>query len=256
VTVTSIMVAPVKGLGLAQADEVELEHTGVRANRRFYLISDDGRMVNGKVAGPLVQVAAVTDPDGTTLSLRFPDGTVVEGPVELGAAVETSFFGRPVAGRIVGGSFSEALSVFARRPLELVRADEPGAGSDRGSDASVSLVSRGTLDLLAREAGQARIDGRRFRMLFGIDGVDAHAEDAWVGRRVAFGEAVVRLHALVGRCAVTTHDPDTGIKDLDTLRILRRYRANVESEEALPIGVWGSVEQPGPVRLGDPVEPL
>ncbi len=93
-------------------------------------------------------------------------------------------------------------------------------------------------------------------MLFGIDGVDAHAEDAWVGRRVAFGEAVVRLHALVGRCAVTTHDPDTGIKDLDTLRILRRYRAHVESEEALPIGVWGSVEQPGRVRLGDPVEPL
>jgi uncharacterized protein YcbX len=256
VTVTSIMVAPVKGLGLAQVDEVELEHTGVRANRRFYLISDDGRMVNGKVVGPLVRVAAVTDPDAITLSLRFPDGTVVEGPVELGGAVETSFFGRPVAGRSVGGSFSEALSAFAGRPLELVRTDEPGAGSDRGSDASVSLVSRGTLDRLAREAGKAAIDGRRFRMLFEIDGVAAHAEDAWVGRRVAFGEAVVRLHALVGRCAVTTHDPDTGIKDLDTLRILRRYRANVESEEALPIGVWGSVEQPGPVRLGDPVEPL
>ncbi len=255
-TVTEIMVAPVKGLGLTPAHEVELEHTGVRANRRFYLISDDGRMVNGKVAGPLVRVAAVTDRDATTLSLRFPDGTVVEGPVELGTAVETSFFGRPVAGRVVGGAFSEALSAFAGRPLGLVRAVEPGAGSDRGSDASISLVSRSTLDLLAREAGEADIDSRRFRMLFGIDGVDAHAEDAWVGGRVAFGEAVVRLHALVGRCAVTTHDPDTGVKDLDTLRILRRYRGHVESEEALPIGVWGSVEQPGLVRLGDPVEPL
>ena len=255
-TVTSITIAPVKGLGLRQVDEVELEHTGVRANRRFYLISDDGRMVNGKAAGPLVQVAATTDPDATALWLGFPDGTVVEGHVELGAAVETSFFGRPVAGRIVGGAFSEALSSFAGRTLELVRADEPGAGSDRGGDASVSLVSRGTLDLLAREAGQDSIDGRRFRMLFEIDGVGAHAEDAWVGRRVAFGESVVRLHALVGRCAVTTHDPDTGLKDLDTLRVIRRYRGDVESEEALPIGVWGSVEQPGRVRLGDPVEPL
>ena len=95
-----------------------------------------------------------------------------------------------------------------------------------------------------------------FRMLFGLDGVDAHAEDSWVGRRVAFGDAVVRLRGLVGRCAVTTHDPDTGLPDLDTLRILTGYRSDVESDEPLPIGVWGGVEQPGRVRVGDPVEPL
>ena len=88
-----------------------------------------------------------------------------------------------------------------------------------------------------------------------IDGVAAHEEDGWVGRRVAFGDAVVRLHALVGRCAVTTHDPDTGVPDLDTLRILAGYRS-VESEEPLPLGVWGGVEQPGRVRVGDIVEPL
>jgi uncharacterized protein YcbX len=134
--------------------------------------------------------------------------------------------------------------------------NEPGAGSDRGIGASVSVVSSGTLDRLAREAGEERIDGRRFRMLFGIDGVEPHAEDGWVGRRVAFGDAVVRLQALVGRCAVTTHDPDTGVPDLDTLRILTGYRSHVESDEPLPIGVWGGVEQPGRVRVGDPVEPL
>ena len=93
-------------------------------------------------------------------------------------------------------------------------------------------------------------------MLFGLDGVEAHAEDSWVGRRVALGDAVVRLQGLVGRCAVTTHDPDTGVPDLDTLRILTGYRSDVESDEPLPIGVWGGVEQPGRVRVGDPVEPL
>ena len=55
---------------------------------------------------------------------------------------------------------------------------------------------------------------------------------------------------------MTTHDPDTGLPDLDTLRILKGYRSGVESEEPLPIGVWGGVEQPGVVRVGDPVEPL
>ena len=68
--------------------------------------------------------------------------------------------------------------------------------------------------------------------------------------------APVRLRALVGRCLGRGHDPDTGLKDLDTLRILRRYRGDVESEEALPLGVWGGVEQPGRVRVGDAVVPL
>jgi hypothetical protein len=174
----------------------------------------------------------------------------------LGDPVETSFFGRPVAGRLVDGKFSEAIASFAGRALRLVRVNEPGAGSDRGIGASVSVVSSGTLDRLAREAGEERIDGRRFRMLFGIEGIEPHAEETWLGRRVAFGDAVVRLQAHVGRCAVTTHDPDTGLPDLDTLRILKGYRSEVESDEPLPIGVWGGVEEPGRVRVGDPVEPL
>lgn len=254
--VTSISYAAMKGLALTHVEEIELERTGVRDNRRFHLITSEGRLVNGKVAGTLVQVAASADRDGTTLSLRFPDGSALEGDVTLGDPVETDFWGRPVAGRLVEGGFSNALSSFAGQPLRLVRVNEPGAGSDRGIGASVSVVSSGTLDRLAREAGESTIDSRRFRMLFGIDGVEAHEEDGWVGRRVAFGDAIVRFQALVGRCAVTTHDPDTGVRDLDTLRILSGYRSQVESDEPLPIGVWGGVEQPGRVRVGDPVEPL
>jgi hypothetical protein len=45
------------------------------------------------------------------------------------------------------------------------------------------------------------------------------------------------------------------VRDLDTLRILKGYRPS-EGEEPLPIGVWGGVEQPGRVRIGDSVEPL
>ena len=96
--VTAITYAPVKGLGLAHVDEVELEPTGVRENRRFHLIDDDGRLINGKFAGTPVQVAATADHDGTSLSLRFPDGSVQDGPVTLGEPVETNFYGRPVAG--------------------------------------------------------------------------------------------------------------------------------------------------------------
>jgi uncharacterized protein YcbX len=254
-TVSAIAYSPVKGLALGFHDEVELELTGVRDNRRFHLIGDDGRLVNGKVAGTLVQVAATTDVDSTALSLRFPDGEVVGGAVELGAAVETNFFGRPADGRLVEGAFSAALSEFVGRSLRLVRSEEPGAGSDRGAEASVSLVSTATLDRLAQEAERETIDSRRFRMLFTISGVGEHEEDTWLGHSITIGDAIIGVQEVAGRCAVTTHDPDTGVPDLDTLRILGRYRP-VDSGEPLPIGVWGHVEQPGVVRVGDRVAAL
>jgi uncharacterized protein len=254
-SVVWISIAPVKGLGLVQREAVELEQFGVRENRRFYLVDEAGRLVNGKVAGPLVQVAPDYDDRDGRLALRFPDGSVAEGVVALDGQVTTDFFGRSVAGRVVVGPWSEALSAFAGLPLTLVQTERPGEGADRGRGAGVSLVGVSSLGELARVAGVGGVDGRRFRMLLGIDGASAHAEDGWIGHRVRIGQAVTLLRGNVGRCAVTTQDPDTGVPDLDTLRVLGDYRGDVATTERLPFGVWGMVVEPGRVRLGDPVDP-
>ena len=63
------------------------------------------------------------------------------------------------------------------------------------------------------------------------------------------------LNGDVGRCAVTTHDPDTGVPDFDTLGTLAAYRREGR-DEALPFGVCGAVAVPGRVRVGDSVEPV
>ncbi|MGH3118236.1 MAG: MOSC domain-containing protein [Gaiellales bacterium] len=254
-SVAWITIAPVKALALVHRDEVEVEPFGVRDNRRFYLVDDNGRMINGKVVGPLVSVVPDYDEGTGCLALHLPDGDVVTGAVDDGEPMTTSFFGRPVAGRIVEGPWSEALSGLAGRSLRLVRTEEPGHGTDRGGRAGVSLVGTASLEALATAAGVERVDGRRFRMLFGVDGVPAHAEDKWIGRRVRIGDAVIRPRGNVGRCAVTTQDPETGVPDLDTLRVLGQYRGDVETSEPLPFGVWGEILEPGRVRLGDPVVP-
>jgi uncharacterized protein YcbX len=248
-----ISIAPVKGLALVQRDAVELESFGVRDNRRFYLVDDAGRLVNGKVSGSLVQIVPGYDDADGRLALLFPDGSAVDAAVELGEPVTTDFFGRPVAGRVVVGDWSEALSAFVGRPLTLVRAERPGEGVDRGRGAGVSLAGVGSLERLATAAGVEHVDGRRFRMVFGVAGAVAHAEDGWIGKRVRIGDAVIVVRGNVGRCAVTTQDPDTGIPDLDTLRVLGEYRGDIDTTERLPFGVWGLVAEPGRVRLGDPV---
>jgi len=188
--------------------------------------------------------------------LRFPDGSAVDGVPELGDELVTDFYGRPVRGRLVVGAWSQAISAYAGRPLRLVRSEEPGAGVDRGLG-PVTMLSDASLDELARQTHADAIDGRRFRMLIGIAGCAPHEEDDWLGGLVRVGEAVVRLHEQVARCAITTQNPETGVPDLDTLREIARYRGARDGDPKLiDFGVFGEVETPGRVRVGDPVEPL
>ena len=253
-SVARISIAPVKGLALVEVDAVELERTGVAANRRFHVVDADGRRYNQLRNGALVQIRQ--EYDGERLALHFPDGTTADGEIALGPELTTDFYGRPVEGRLVDGPWSDALSRWAGRPLRLVQS-APGAAVDRARG-NVSLVSRASLEELGRQGGHGGpVDGRRFRMLFELDGCEAHEEDLWVKRHVRVGAALVRLRGDVGRCAITTQNPDTGVPDFDTLRTIKDYRpetANEKGKKHLPFGVYGEVIEPGRVALGDGVE--
>jgi MOSC domain-containing protein len=246
--VSRLAIAPVKGLGLVHPEEVLLGRSGVRNDRRFYLVDPSGRLVNNKTCGELIQVRPEVSEDASRLTLAFPSGELVGGDVTLGAAVETSFYGRPVSGRYVDGPWSEALSGHAGRPLRLVCADEQGAAIDRTH--VVSIISGGSLAALGRRAGVGQVDGRRFRMTIELEGGDEHEEDAWIGGEATVGAARIRVTGPVGRCVVTTRNPDTGVSDLDTLGVLARYRTLREGK-SFGCGVCGDVLEEGTVRVGD-----
>jgi hypothetical protein len=253
--VVRIAIAPVKALHVVNPDAVELGSAGVAGDRRFWLVDGDRRLVNGKRHPELMRVRPDWDESSRRLGLTFPDGSVVEGEVEPGEPFAADLYGTPHPSRTVPGPWQDALSEFAGEPLTLLWSE--GGAQDRGRDHGgwATVVSRGSLERLRAEAGVPdAVDGRRFRMLFEIDGVDAHAEDEWLGRRVAIGEAVVAPVGDVGRCVVTTCDPDTAVSDFDTLKLLAAYRPEGVTEP-LPFGVYCDVAVPGRVRVGDAVRP-
>ncbi|HXE44998.1 MAG TPA: MOSC domain-containing protein [Conexibacter sp.] len=255
-----ISFTPVKGLRVQELREAELTGTGIVGDRAFLLVDATGAMANGKRHGALLAVVAEHDAAEGRLTLRFPDGRVVEDAIELGAPEDVGFYRGALRVRPVAGPFSAALSEHAGAALRLVAA--PGgrdgvSGVDRGRDGAVTLLSRASLERLRVQSGDAvPVDPRRFRMNIGIEGVEAHAEDGWLGRTLRIGTALVRVTGHVGRCAVTTRNAESGVVDFPTLHHLEAYRgaaAQPDATERLPFGVHARVLEAGRVRVGDAV---
>lgn len=250
ITVTRLVTTAVKGTRVREVPEIQLGADGARGDRAFYVVDERGRMMNGKDFKTLQTVVADYDPEAVTLALSFPDGVVASGEVAYGDTITTSFFSQPKQARVLRGPWSEALSAFFGRPLRLVA----GASAvDRGRSGAISVISQASLGRLAELAGRNGIDARRFRMLIEVDGIGAHEEDSWLGRPVRVGTALVRPHGHVGRCVITTRNPDTAEGDLDTLKLLATYRHKIGTTEPLAFGIHGEVLSEGTVRIGDAV---
>jgi hypothetical protein len=248
-------VAPIKGLAIEERQTIELHAHGVEDDRRYCIVDEDGRMLNAKRVQQLVRIRPILDEAARRLELVMPDGKRVSGDMGLGDRLDITIHRRPATAREVVGPWAEALSAEAGQPVRLVKLDQVGNGVDRACNGgAATLLGVDSLRAIAEAAGIAGpVDPRRFRMLVGIAGTGAHAEDEWIGQPVRIGEAVVVPTGNVGRCAVTTVDPVTGIADLDTLKALAGYRGDEMTTEPLPFGVWARVRTPGRISLGDEV---
>ena len=152
-------------------------------------------------------------------------------------------------GRFVEGPYSDALSAYVGKPVRLVRADDRGGAFDVDV---VTLLSTASVEELGRQAGAPGLDGRRFRMLFTLEGCEPHEEDTWEARRFRIGSAEILVGGPVPRCVITTKDPETGLRDFDSLREIKRYRSAPDGK--INFGVYASVVEPGTVSVGDELE--
>jgi uncharacterized protein YcbX len=242
--VARINVTPVKSLRLHHPDEVALGPDGAGEDRRFLLVDDGGRLYNGKRDTTLVRSSAAWDPVGRRLAVTLPDGSLVEGGVAHDGPATVEVYGRHVRGRTVVGPWADALSDLVGRSLTLVERDDGAWATD---SRPATLVSRASVGLIDG-------DGRRFRMLFELDGLETLAEEAWGSRRIRLGGATLLVGVPTPRCAVPSASPDTGVRDRDVLRELIDTRGPVDGEPCL--GVYAEVLEPGLVRVGDEVEAL
>jgi uncharacterized protein YcbX len=251
ISVARISLTPVKCFHLDHPDEVSLGRDGVAGNRLFLLVGADGERLRSSATPWPVVIYAAYDAVADELEMRFPDGEVVSGSAAAkGDELSIQLGGREQRVRVVPGPWAEPLTELGGRAVQLARVERDGLAMVE----PVTIVSSASVARLSREAGR-EVDARRFRPLFELDGCSEHEEDTWEGRRVRLGEALLEIGEPVIRCAVTTRDPDTGERDLDTLRLIKSYRGQGPDGE-IWFARYGRVVEPGRVRVGDLVEPV
>jgi uncharacterized protein YcbX len=247
VRVTSVALAPVKGMRLVAVDALELTPGGATGDRAFLPVGPDGALLSTERHPGLLQVLPGYDAARGVLTLTFPDGRSVAAETAGGERGQTELYnGRVVPGTFVGGELAAALSGHLDQPVRLLARDPAHAGAD---DAPVSLVSRASCAALAPELDGVEPDARRYRMAITVEGPGAWEEDGWVDGEVRVGEATLRVIGRIPRCVVITHHPEDGHRDVPALKAL----ATVRGKKDVFLGVWCEVVVPGAVAMGDEV---
>jgi MOSC domain-containing protein len=198
---------PVKSLAGESLDVAELTTNGMAGDRTVHVTSTEG-LLTGRVRHRLVILRASTDPSGTPI--------------------------------IEGHRWDSA------EAAELVRRE---AGPDARLVAYGGPERFDVANLLVATDGSAMAFGhdlRRLRPNIALAGVPQGTEQAWVGRALKIGDALIGVHSLRSRCVVTSIDPDTGDIDIEVFRRVRRVFGG-----KLCLNSW--VIRPGRIHVGDSV---
>ncbi len=110
----------------------------------------------------------------------------------------------------------------------------------------LSILSLGGLRTLSAAVGQD-LSPHRFRGNLWVEGWDAEAERALVGRRLRIGEAVVEVRQPITRCRATCVNPETGAEDVETLAALNALWGHQD------FGIYAEVIEGGRIAPGDAV---
>jgi uncharacterized protein len=118
-------------------------------------------------------------------------------------------------------------------------------------EASVSVISLGTVHGIERETGQ-ELGLRRFRpnVVIETNNAEPFEEDRWVGQILMFGDEnsgpAIAVTMRDERCVMINLDPDTAEPDSEVMKAIVRMNGNCA-------GVYGTVVRPGDLRIGQVV---
>lgn len=259
-TVAALWRYPVKSLQGFPTDSLTLGPRGVEGDRRYALVdSTTDRTLSAKTQANLLLAHATETADGSVV-LTLPDAETIRADDPAVVDVLSAWIGRRVILAEADTGDDPLIYDDRSRSYEMTFEPEHDAAeyvqipSPAGTFldlAAVHVLTTGSIARCREAQPTTAWDIRRFRpnVLVDLD-TAGFPEDAWVGRRVRLGGAVISVDQRTVRCAMPLRaQPDGLDRDVDVYRTMSALHDN-------HLGVYCSVVEPGVVRDGDPVELL
>ena len=230
-----IRIYPVKSCRGFNAFEWELDRYGLALDRAFMVVdAERGLFLTQREEPRLALVATRIDGSTLTLSAEGAGGVAIDLAQRDGLRTPIEVWRHQGDGVDQGPEAAAWLSALLGRPLRLVRIPPDHArrvNPERSPEPALTAFSDGYPLLVLTSASLDDLNTRlpaplgtaRFRPNLVIDGAEPYAEDAW--RRIRIGTLELDVVKGCDRCAITTVDPATGVRDgREPLRTLMRYR--------------------------------
>ncbi len=259
IVLSGIFVYPVKALGGISQAEAEVRPRGLAADRRWVIVRPDGQFISQRTHPRLALVAVRVCAGGLTLHAKGQSSLFLAPPSQIRRR-PVRIWDDDVAAAAADPAADQWLSTFLGEQCHLAWMDAechrpvnpqnalPGEQVSFADGYPCLIISEASLaDLNARLSSPLPMN--RFRPNLVVSGCDAFAEDNWT--RLTIGEARFRVINQCARCSVTTIDQATGHSLApEPLRTLATYR---QVGKGVMFGINLVVEQPGSIRVGDPL---
>ena len=232
--IESLHVYPVKSCGGIALEHALLSATGLDHDREWVIVDPRDHFITQRDEPRMALLRASLD--AAALTLQAPDREPLRVPLDHGGELRTATVWRSQNPAFdAGDGAARWLGEFLGREVRLLRFDKthrrlsnrdwtqeieaPNLFTD---GYPVMVLSRASLDDLNGRLGR-ELDMNRFRPNVVLGDVAPYAEDRI--REIEAGDVTLRLVKPCTRCAITTTDQATGLRDGDEpLRTLKSYR--------------------------------
>lgn len=243
---------PVKGLSREVIAEARLEADGFFPGDRLFAFENgpSGFEVANPQHQPKIKYLMLMRHEAlAALDTRYDEAARVLSIAQNGTVLAQGCVddaeGRAVLERFFEGYLDGAI----RGPVKLLQAPAGYRFMD-SRQGFVSLLNLATIAAIGAAIGHADLDPVRFRGNIHIEGLEAFAENDWVGKTLRLGEAELEVIKRTDRCAATDVNPASAQRDTSMVGALERLYGHHDC------GIYARIKKAGVIGPGLDVEIL
>ena len=234
-TLSEIWIYPVKSLGGIRLTEADVEERGLKYDRRWMIVDQDGLLVTQRQVNKMALIDVAIVENGLLISVRNDSEDEIFVPFEpiTNQELLVKVWDDEVKALTVSNEADQWLSKQLEKEVRLVvmplsterKADPKYAKNDENVSFADGfpflIISQASLDHLNSKLAEP-IEMKRFRPNFVVTDTEPHEEDNW--NNIQIGNIQFEIVKPCARCILTTIDPETSQKGPEPLKTLATYR--------------------------------